>query len=125
MSIFTRACQVCFYIVIGVAIILLVELILHAVTDFRSLTGCAVDVNMMFACGNVPFGTLREVVLSLPNIFLLAPVILYAQAFSIGLAVTPGAFALLMAANVILFLAAIHVARQIWCMLRNGASSRL
>jgi hypothetical protein len=113
MSIFRRACQVCFYLVVSVTIIFLIELILHTVTDFRALTGCATDVNMMFVCGDVPFRTLRQIVLSLPNVFMLAPIVLYAQAFLIGLAITPGAFALLMAANVILLFAAVHLLRQI------------
>lgn len=121
---FKRACQVCFYIVVGVAILFLIESILLTTIDFRKLTGCSPDgLGVSYVCGDVPFKTLRQIVLSLPNIFMLAPIVAYAQAFSIGLAVTPSAFVMLMAANIILLLAAMHVLRQVWCRLYTASRS--
>lgn len=121
---FKRACRVCFYIVVGVAILFLIESILLVTTDFRQLTGCSPDgVGVSYVCGDVLFKTLRQIVLSLPNIFMLAPIVLYAQTFSIGLAVTPSVFVMLMAANVILLFAAMHVASKIWHLLHTAPAS--
>jgi hypothetical protein len=114
VPILSRICQLCFYVVVGVGIILLLELLLLSVTDTRTLTGCWPDgVGVSWVCDDIPFKTLRQIALSLPNIFIWAPIVLFAQIFSIGLSVTPGAFALLMVADLILLFAAIHVFRRI------------
>jgi hypothetical protein len=119
VPIFRRIGQLSFYIVVGVAIIFLIEMILLQTTDIRALTGCWPDgVGVSWVCDDIPFKTLRQIVLSLPNIFIWAPIVLFAQAFSVGLPVTPEAFALLMIADLILLFAAIHVFRRVLELLK-------